>query len=342
MATTKDGDTKHYEYTDAARPVKRKGGLKRHCARFWWIYVIAFIIAVLAVVLPLIFVAYPRIAQNGINNARLVPSAQILRNPAPGAADLTLDSFLLTDSSLHPDLDSFDASFYLEGRQEPFITATIPAIKAENGTVARIQQRIQITNLAEFTRYTGTLLSAQNFVVYLKGRGGLKQGALPKTNVNYDQRITLSGLNSLQGLEITYFRLGEDLPYGSNAFGNVTIPNPSVTSASFGDVTLDLFVDGNPIGNTTVPDLNLAPGNNSYPLYATVNTTAIAGVLQSPRYRCGVINLEIRGNQSVFDGAVIPYFTQPLQSSTQRTMFNLTDTLNAAGFGFLVNGTCEA
>jgi hypothetical protein len=30
----------------------QKGGFKRHCARFWWIYLIAFIIiAVLAVVL---------------------------------------------------------------------------------------------------------------------------------------------------------------------------------------------------------------------------------------------------------------------------------------------------
>ncbi|KAF4549278.1 Hypothetical protein D9617_22g066230 [Elsinoe fawcettii] len=308
MSTSKEFDPKHDEYTASGAPTKKRGGFKRHCAKFC------------------VFVGYPRLAQSGIDKAQLVPTAQIIRNPAPDSADLTLDSVLLSDSNLHPDLDSFNGSFYLQGQQTPFISVTIPAIKAENGTLARVQQRIQITNLAEFTRYTTTLLATRSFVVNLRGRGGLKQG----------------GLNAFQGLEITRFRLGDSLPYNANSFGNVTIPNPSISSASFGDVTLSLFVGDTQIGNSTLPDLTLTPGNNSYPLYATANTTAIAGLLSQPRYNCGVLPLSIRGNESVFNGVSIPYFTAPLRLASIATTFNLTDTLNAAGLGQLANGTCQA
>ncbi|KAF2225317.1 hypothetical protein BDZ85DRAFT_193972 [Elsinoe ampelina] len=340
MSSSKEFDSKHHETVNGPAP-KRKGGIKRHCARFWWIYVIALIIVILAVVLPIIFVGYPRLAQSGINKAQLVPTAQIIRNPAPDSADLTLDSVLLSDSNLHPDLDSFNGSFYLEGQTTPFVSVTIPAIKAENGTTARVQQSIQITDLAAFTRYTTTLLATKNFLVNLRGSGGLKQGGLPRITVNYNQTINLTGLNALQGLEITRFRLGDDLPFGANSFGNVTIPNPSISTADFGDVTLNLFVGETLIGNSTLPALTLTPGNNSYPLYATANTSAIAGILSQPAYRCGVIPLSIRGDESRFGGVQIPYFTAPLRLATISTRFNLTDTLTEAGFGQLVNGTCE-
>lgn len=150
-----------------------------------------------------------------------------------------------------------------------------------------------------------------------------------------------SGLNGLQGLTVTQFHLYKDPVNGQNAYGNVTIPNPSVSTVTFGDVSLNMFVNGTFIGTSTLPDLTLMPGNHSYPLLSNSNQTTIAGLLQQPAYKCGVLPIDMKGNASIYNGKVLPYFTKPFQTTSQRVVLNLTSTLDAAGFGFLINGTCE-
>jgi Protein of unknown function (DUF3712) len=114
-------------------------------------------------------------------------------NPAPNALDLELDSLFISKSKYHPNLDAFNATLSLKGRDEPFVSFEIPAIKARNGTEAQVKQRVQITNMDEFTRYTETVLGSKEYTVELKGKGKLKLGSLPKTTVDYDQEVTQKG-----------------------------------------------------------------------------------------------------------------------------------------------------
>jgi hypothetical protein len=139
---------------------------------------------------------------------------------------------------------------------------------------------------------------------------------------------------------VTEFHLlTESLPDGANAYGNVTIPNPSVMTMELGNVSFDMTVNGLFIGNATMPDLTLRPGNNSYPIHVTSNQTRVAGIIQEPRYHCGVFPVDIGNGTSVYNGRVLPYYTAALKANKLQTILNVTDALNEVGFGFAL-GNC--
>lgn len=140
-----------------------------------------------------IYVAYPKVAQSSVNDSTLHVVSESILNPAPDSFDLTLKSELETSAKYHPTLDAFEASLYLEDSDVPFISFTTPALKADNGSQSDVQQRVQIENMAAFTKYTMVALGSDTYNVYLRGNGGLKQGSLPKTNVDYNQKIEMKG-----------------------------------------------------------------------------------------------------------------------------------------------------
>ncbi|KAI7363379.1 hypothetical protein KC336_g21586, partial [Hortaea werneckii] len=195
----------------ATAPPRRSFGQKfaRHCTRFWWLHLIIFIIVVLVVVLPVIYVGYPKIAQDGINSATLHITSQEVLNPTPDHVDVSLTSRFITDSSYHPDLEAFNASLYLQGRDQSFINLGIPDIDgAKNGTVVQVDQKAAVIgNRDEFERYCETTLGSEEYTVFLTGSGGLRQGSLPSTNVEYNNSVTIKGLNQLKGLTVTNFSL---------------------------------------------------------------------------------------------------------------------------------------
>ena len=131
-------------------------------------------------------------------------------------------------------------------------------------------------------------------------------------------------------------------PDGSNANGTVYIPNPSVQTiqmvsytspplavnlplpnTSQGTVTMDLSVAGTPIGTSTIENLILHPGNNTYPMKSTTNQTLVLNMLQMPQYKSGILPLDILGNSSVFNGQHLPYFESALKSNPLRVDLNV-------------------
>jgi hypothetical protein len=153
--------------------------------------------------------------------------------------------------------------------------------------------------------------------------------------------LNSAGLRGFQGLEVTEFHLlTESLPDGANAIGNVTIPNPSPATYAFGDVSFDMSVEGEFIGNATLPSLTLTPGNNSYPIHVTSNQTRVALIIQRPEYHCGVFPVDIAGNASVYDGKRLPYYSDALRANKLSTVLNVSDALNEVGFGFAL-GNCS-
>lgn len=145
---------------------------------------------------PSIYVGYPKIARDNINDSSLeVTSMQIL-NPAPDSIELAFTQRLYTNSSYHPTLYPFNASFYLLDNRDnpPFASIQTPELQAANGTTSNVElQRVNITHLEEFTRYVLLSLASEEFTIALRGNGDLKQGGLPRTSVSYDQNITMKG-----------------------------------------------------------------------------------------------------------------------------------------------------
>lgn len=176
-----------------------------------------------------IYVGYPNIAQNAINKGSLGVVSESITNPTPDAIDLDLQSVVLTHSKYHPQLDAFDASFHLEGSDTPFIQFRAPAVKAVNGTPTHVHQRVQIQNLDAYTEYTIATLLNEELTVHLRGKGGLKQGGLPRTTVTYNQKITTKGKSLLLKLPETTDPLSR-FQWSQRNEHHVTPPSHEVSS----------------------------------------------------------------------------------------------------------------
>ena len=71
----------------------------------------------------------------------------------------------------------------------------IPAVKAQDGAVTTIKgQHITITGIEGFTKYTAAVLGMETVTILLQGKTGLKEGSLPKTTVNYNKTVTMTGM----------------------------------------------------------------------------------------------------------------------------------------------------
>lgn len=239
-----------------------------------------------------------------------------------------IDTTFLSTAPFSPKLDAFDASVYLPGSNTPCFNVTVPKIpKADNGTSVSIQQQLIISNQAQFAEYAKLQLLSDNFTVYLAGTGKLKEGGLPTIGVDYNQTLSIQGLRNLAGLAITNLTLT-----GLNtAVGEVMIPNPTNATFAFGDTVVDQFIDSVFIANSTIPNLVLRPGNQTYALRSSTNATAIAQALLKPQYRDGILPIDVVGVKSSVNGQEIPYFSQALQSSTIRTQLDVWDVVSDTG-----------
>lgn len=75
----------------------------------------------------------------------------------------------------------------------PFTYINVPELKAENGTVAHIAQRVTIPDQMQFQNFCITALTSETYSLRLKGKGKLKQGSLQTVTVNYDQPVVSKG-----------------------------------------------------------------------------------------------------------------------------------------------------
>jgi hypothetical protein len=141
-----------------------------------------------------VYVAYPNISQSTINKSKLIVTSESILNPAPDSFDLQLSNLFLSNSSMHAKLDAFEAGLYLEDSEVPFAQLSIPTIQAANGSEVNVNQHVQIQNPEQFDAYARATLLEKEYNIYLKGKGSLKYGGLPKTTVKYNENITMTGL----------------------------------------------------------------------------------------------------------------------------------------------------
>lgn len=296
----------------------------RVCKKWWWLFLIILIVVVLVVVLPIIYVAYPKIARDSINDSTIELTKMEILQPRAQSVDLVFNQTFHTDSSRKAKLDAFKADLYINDEENSFASIEVPAVEGKNGATSYLEQTVNITDLSEFTKYVATVLSSEEYSLRLKGKGGLKLGSLPSTTVNYDKDIKLKGFNRLEGFGLTkFYLLNETLENGINAFGTVKIPNPTIMTLQLGTVKLDMFCNNTAVGNATLSNVMLTPGDNFIDLDATVYQLVVVGlVLGGAADKQGNLQIVTNGNATIYDGEVVPYYTNALAAT------NLTFPLN--------------
>ncbi|KAK8203931.1 hypothetical protein IWZ00DRAFT_446412 [Phyllosticta capitalensis] len=255
---------------------------KRHCARWWWLHLLVGILIFLIILLPIIYVAVPKIAQQALDKAKLNITSEELTDPRPDSFHIALNSTVHSSSPFKPILKSFNASLYIgngsDSNAKPFAYVTIPQMKVNPGdNVMYLEQDVSIANMDAFVAYSKQVLGSEEFQMAIKGRPGLKLGGLPTYTLNFKQVVTQKGLNKLSGFAINNITLPTNETDGANLLGIVTMQNPTLLALTLGNVTMDLYVNGEKIGTSLIPHVALEPekSNAATPKVAT-NTSLAA------------------------------------------------------------------
>ncbi|KAJ5624483.1 hypothetical protein N7510_000792 [Penicillium lagena] len=318
------------EATAVSAPANRSFGsrAKTHYKKWWWVHLIVIIIVLLVVLLPVVYVGYPKIAQTDVNESTLNITSMVISDPTPDSFHLTQTQVIGSHASFHPQIFAFSASVSLLGAAAPFASVQVPAVQSKDGAVVDISQTLSLSDVSAFGDYAKAVMLNEEVDLNIYGKPVLQEGALPKTTVTYNKTVTMKGLNKLKGFNVTEFNILGTQPDGTNMNGTVLIPNPSVLTLAMGNLTLDLSVAGQPMGQSYLKNLVLKPGNNTIPMTSKVDDAAIIKLLEGGnKYSSGIIPFDITGNSSVYNGQNLPYFTAALAANTLTVELNVGKAL---------------
>ena len=141
------------------QPTTSGGKVKAHFRKWWWVHLILFLIGTIVIAVILCYVAFPKIAQHGINQSELTVNSLILSNPTPNSFHLSQNSTITNNSPYHPQLDAFNASLSLQGTNTPYAYVELPHLHATQSGTNLIDQDVSITDLAAFTAYNIAVLN---------------------------------------------------------------------------------------------------------------------------------------------------------------------------------------
>ncbi|KAJ6140378.1 hypothetical protein N7471_006864 [Penicillium samsonianum] len=303
----------------------KRNRFRRHCRRFWCVYLIANVIF-LAILLPVFFlVAIPAIAQLVVNKSDLrIVNAEVM-HPTADTVRMTLEAKVNLKIALGVRLDPVVFYIFVRsiGHENAYAGIEIPGqtIKG-NYSLGVTDQLTPILNMTSWETFVNQTVFQKETALSLYGVTTGYLGVL-KNHITLDKDVAMPTLNKFEGFSIansTFLLPAED--DGSNLIANITLPNPSALSFEVGTIKLDLK-SGNTdlvIGEATVKDVTLRPGNNTFPLRGVVDIGTTIGNLsevltsQGPAIRRGALSLTAVTRSIVSNGTLIPYYTKVLGS----------------------------
>jgi len=317
---------------NAVAPATKRGAIKRHCVKWWWLHIIIFCACFLIISLCLVYVAMPKIAQNGVDDSSLQVTKLEFLDPTPSSISLTQEAILHSTSMYTPSLDPFTAGTYLitngTWSAEPLIYMGMPAIHATHPTsISKIDsQSVQIANQDQLAAFAIAVLTSENVTTGLAGKTKLHEGKLPVLTINYNTTVTYAGLNGLKGFNTTNVKINLTAPAGTvNLKGIAFIPNPSLMTIAMGNVTLTLSTaSAGVVGNATIENMTLVPGDNNLPLYAITDQIKIASSMD---LKTGIVELSIEGKDAIYNGQHLTYYEKALASNKLTLNMNVQQVI---------------
>ncbi|CAI7578426.1 unnamed protein product [Penicillium discolor] len=331
-------ESEKLEKVGSMSSASKKNRFRRHCRRFWCIYLIVNVIF-LTIFLPVFFlIAIPAIAQLVVNKSDLrIVNVEVM-HPTADTVRMTLEAKVNLKLAIGVRLDPvvFYAFVRSAGHTNAYAGIEIPrqTIKG-NYSLGVSDQLTPILNMTSWETFVSQAVFQKETALSLYGVTTGYLGVL-KNHIVLDKDVAIPTLNKFAGFSIansTFLLPAED--DGSNLVANITLPNPSTLSFEVGTITLDLK-SGNTdlvIGKATVKDVTLRPGNNTFPLGGVIDIGTIIGNLtevlssQGPAIRRGVLSLTAVTKSIVSNGTLIPYYTKVLSSLPLVANVSISDVL---------------
>ncbi|KAL3450043.1 hypothetical protein BJX65DRAFT_316235 [Aspergillus insuetus] len=310
---------------DDLKPKKSKRQrFRRHCARFWCCYLFWNVIF-LAIFLPIFFLlVIPAVAQLVVNKSTLLLVNATIIQPRPDSVMLTLEAALDLPIELPVRIEPLVLEVYnkwTDGNNTIF-SSRIDGTTIDGNTTLGVQNKFTPLNVPLWTDYVYQVVTEPNAPLPVRGSTNAYLGIL-KSHVTVDKDIHQHTLNSFAGFSIDDPKLllspRED---GVNLIANATLPNPSVMTLQIGTTLLDLKSGEYLLGNATIDDLMLYPGNHSVPVEGIIDLNYLIDNLgdilktQGDALNRGFLRLDAVGRNVTFDGVEIPYYAEAMRKLT--------------------------
>lgn len=133
-----------------------------------------------------------------MNESSLEVLSLTFTNPRPNAVHANQTQRLTNKSKYHPKIYSFNNTISLITPDNPepeLITwAIVPEFQANDGEIIIVDTDLNLDNLDAATKFTATALGLKEFQLRLYGNPDLREGGLPKTNVDFNKTVTIKGM----------------------------------------------------------------------------------------------------------------------------------------------------
>jgi len=304
-------------------PVRRskRQRLKGSCKKYWYWWLLSQILILGIIAIIGIFGIIPRVAQDKVNDAGLTLHSLKIMDPTPSSFKLSMNSSVHIGHGISTKavLDPMIADLYITDKKKPFMKIQVPTVHGE-GDVFIGQEDVltQIEDAEAMDEFAGALMANETLKYKIRGRTKLWLQKI-NTMVNYNQKIEMKGLNSLEGMVITDIQTLVNQPDGASLHGNCTIPNPTIATIQMGDTWLKIGVDGKNVGAGIIPGLILKPGNGSYYFRSFVPSEMQISTL-SHLMKGGL--LEIGSNGTSINGVKIPWLSKPLEAVVHKVPYS--------------------
>ncbi|KAI1425386.1 hypothetical protein F5Y12DRAFT_747314 [Xylaria sp. FL1777] len=308
---------------------------KSHFKRFWWAYLLAFLVVAVVIIVPsVLLVAVPKTAQQKLNEAKLTIDGISVTNTQPDSVLMAINSTIEADDSVHATIDAFQGTLYLADVDPPlaFAQFNFPQTTSSAVQTVNISQEVQISDQNAFTTFNKALLSSVSTNVQVKGDTHIHvQGISRAYPVTFDKTVSVKGLNNFEGLSISDPSIS--ILAKNNFNGTVHIPNPSALTLEIGNTTFVTYLNGKDVGQAHINNLVLYPGDNTFTTSASIAQLPILNAL-TLKPLCelnGKLPFQLVGSDVENNGQTLPYFRDPLAASSQNVTIDLSDAAKKIG-----------
>ncbi|KAJ5626275.1 hypothetical protein N7510_002584 [Penicillium lagena] len=318
------------------RQLKRKEKLQRHWKRFWCVYLVGNVIF-LAIFLPIFFlICIPAISQLVVNKSDLLLVNAAVMQPKPDSIVLTLVSALDLKIALPVRIEPITLNLFVRdlGAQNYWGDITIPGQTIRGNTSLGVTNHYEtIHNASTWDQYVHNVVFEKAAGLSVHGETNSYLGVL-KSHVVMDKTIVSPTLNKFEGFTISDSALLlKPKADGTNLIGNAMLPNPSVLTLQIGTIVLDIYSGDLIIGNATLTDVELKPGNNTFPLNGVLDLSTVLGHLsevlksQAAALKNGTLALKTITRSVVWNGTEVPYYTKAMHDLPLTAVVGVADIL---------------
>lgn len=305
---------------------------RRHWARFWCCYIFWSIIF-LAIFLPIFFtIIIPAIAQRVVDNSSLVLTEASVMQPRPDSIMLSLKTALKLPIGVPVRIDPMAVSLFnrKEEGNGTWAIVYLDGTTISGNTTLGTDNQFTPLGVVQWKKYVQSVVFEKNAPLSVYGKTQAFLGQL-KNHVTMDKDIHQNTLDSFAGFTIADPQLL--LPKradGTNLIANATLPNPSVMTLEIGKTILDLKSGDLVIGNATIDNLVLKPGNHSTPVHGIIDIRLLLKNLltilqtQASSIKNGYLTLTTVGKTVVYDGVEVPYYTEVMRNLTMSAQVPLS------------------